>query len=97
MLALVVLEVLALALWFSGTAAGPGMLREAAQAGAGFQAMLTGAVQAGFELALGLLRLLGRRCGMDVVVDDDALRGTRDGVEHFFCGPGCREHYLAGA
>lgn len=36
-------------------------------------------------------------CGMDVVVDHDALRGTRDGVEHFFCGPGCREHFLAGA
>ncbi|MFC0384424.1 MFS transporter [Muricoccus vinaceus] len=47
---IVAAQVLALALWFSGTAAGPGMLREAAQAGAGFQAMLTGAVQAGFVL-----------------------------------------------
>lgn len=36
-------------------------------------------------------------CGMDVVVDADALRGTRDGVEHFFCGTGCRDSYLAGA
>ena len=40
---------LALSLWFSGTAAGPGMAREAASAaGAGFQSWLTGAVQAGF-------------------------------------------------
>lgn len=36
-------------------------------------------------------------CGMDVVVDDDALRGVRDGREWFFCGAGCRESYLAGA
>jgi xanthine dehydrogenase accessory factor len=36
-------------------------------------------------------------CGMDVVVDADALRGTRDGVEYFFCGTGCRDSYLAGA
>jgi xanthine dehydrogenase accessory factor len=36
-------------------------------------------------------------CGMDVVIDADALRGTRDGVEHFFCGTGCRDSYLAGA
>lgn len=35
-------------------------------------------------------------CGMDVVVDDDALRGVRDGQEWFFCGAGCRESYLAG-
>lgn len=42
-------QVLALSLWFSGTAAGPGMAREAAAAaGAGFQSLLTGAVQAGF-------------------------------------------------
>ena len=40
-------QVLAFALWFSGTAAGPGMAREAAL-DAGFQAWLTGAVQAGF-------------------------------------------------
>ena len=46
-LALIVLaQVLALALWFSGTAAGPGMAREAPDLGAGFQAWLTGAVQA---------------------------------------------------
>ncbi|WP_380165451.1 XdhC family protein [Jannaschia sp. R86511] len=36
-------------------------------------------------------------CGMDVVVDADALRGTRDGREWFFCGRGCQESYLAGA
>jgi MFS family permease len=48
-LALIVLaQVLALALWFSGTAAGPGMARESATLDAGFQAWLTGAVQAGF-------------------------------------------------
>lgn len=42
-------QVLTLALWFSGTAAGPGMVREAAGAiGPGFQALLTNAVQAGF-------------------------------------------------
>jgi MFS family permease len=49
-----VAQVLALSLWFSGTAAGPGMARdtvaEAAAVGAGFQALLTGAVQAGFVL-----------------------------------------------
>ena len=44
-------QVLALSLWFSGTAAGPGMVREAgAAAGSGFQASLTSAVQAGFVL-----------------------------------------------
>lgn len=49
-LALITLaQVLALSLWFSGTAAGPGMARDAAAAvGPGFQAWLTGAVQAGF-------------------------------------------------
>ncbi|GGG43933.1 MFS transporter [Caldovatus sediminis] len=47
---LVLAQVLALGLWFSGTAAGPGMAAEAgAEAvGPGFQAWLTGAVQAGF-------------------------------------------------
>lgn len=43
-------QVLALSLWFSGTAAGPGMLSEAAAVGGGFQALLTSAVQAGFVL-----------------------------------------------
>ena len=43
-------QVLALALWFSGTAAGPDMARESAAIGPGFQALLTGAVQAGFVL-----------------------------------------------
>ena len=41
-------EVLALSLWFSGTAAGPGLLAEAHAPVAGFQAWLTSAVQAGF-------------------------------------------------
>src|SRR5690349_11137352 len=43
-------QVLVLALWFSGTAAGPGMLRAAADPVPGFQAWLTSAVQAGFVL-----------------------------------------------
>src|SRR3954447_293523 len=43
-------EVLAGSLWFSGTAAGPGLLREAQAAIPGFQAWLTSAVQAGFVL-----------------------------------------------
>jgi MFS family permease len=41
-------QVLALSIWFSGTAAGPGMLAEAGGLGAGFQALMTSAVQAGF-------------------------------------------------
>jgi len=45
-----VAQVLVLALWFSGTAAGPGMLREASEAIPSFQAWLTSAVQAGFVI-----------------------------------------------
>lgn len=43
-------EILALALWFSGTAAGPGLIAEATAPVAGFQPWLTSAVQAGFVL-----------------------------------------------
>lgn len=43
-------EILALALWFSGTAAGPGLIAEALSPVAGFQSWLTSAVQAGFVL-----------------------------------------------
>ncbi len=43
-------QVLALSLWFSSTAAGPGMLAEAPWRGDGFQALLTSSVQAGFVL-----------------------------------------------
>ena len=43
-------QVLALSLWFSGTAAGPGLLREASRALPGFQSWLTSSVQAGFVL-----------------------------------------------
>jgi MFS family permease len=43
-------QVLALSLWFSGTAAGPGLLREASGAVPGFQSWLTSSVQAGFVL-----------------------------------------------
>ncbi|HVE28474.1 MAG TPA: XdhC family protein [Mycobacteriales bacterium] len=35
-------------------------------------------------------------CGMTVVVMPDAPHLTLDGVEHWFCGPGCRDHYAAG-
>lgn len=45
---IVLAEVLALSLWFSGTAAGPGLLAEAQAPVAGFQAWLTSSVQAGF-------------------------------------------------
>ena len=41
-------QILALSLWFSGTAAGPGMARTGMSVGPGFQALLTSAVQAGF-------------------------------------------------
>ena len=47
LLLIVAAQVLALALWFSGTAAGPSMAQEAALP-AGFLAWLTSAVQAGF-------------------------------------------------
>ncbi len=43
-------QVLALSLWFSGTAAGPGMVREMPDIGAGYVALLTSAVQVGFVL-----------------------------------------------
>jgi MFS family permease len=43
-------QVLALSLWFSGTVAGPGLLREASGAVPGFQSWLTSSVQAGFVL-----------------------------------------------
>lgn len=49
LLLITVAQVLALSLWFSGTAAGPGMAA-AAPLPAGFLAWLTGAVQAGFVL-----------------------------------------------
>lgn len=35
-------------------------------------------------------------CGMTVVVMPDTPQLTVDGVEHWFCGPGCRDHYAAG-
>jgi MFS family permease len=49
LLLIVLAQVLALALWFSGTAAGPAMAREAPLP-AGFLAWLTGGVQLGFVL-----------------------------------------------
>ena len=55
-------QVLVLSLWFSGTAAGPGMARET-ELPPGFQALLTSAVQAGFvagTLACAILALPDR-------------------------------------
>ena len=43
-------QVMALALWFSGTAAGPDMARESGTVGPGFLGLLTVAVQVGFVL-----------------------------------------------
>ena len=58
-LALITLaQVLALSLWFSGTAAGPGMAREATLSPS-FLALLTSAVQAGFVLGTLLSAVLG--------------------------------------
>ena len=51
-------QVLALSLWFSGTAAGPGMAL-AGHAAPGFQAWLSGAVQAGFVLGTLISAVLG--------------------------------------
>ena len=36
-------------------------------------------------------------CGMTVVVMPDTPHLTIDGVDHWFCGPGCRDHYAASA
>ena len=36
-------------------------------------------------------------CGMTVVVMPDTPYLTIDGVDHWFCGPGCRDHYAASA
>ncbi len=35
-------------------------------------------------------------CGMTVVVMPDTPHLTVEGVDHWFCGPGCRDHYAAG-
>jgi xanthine dehydrogenase accessory factor len=35
-------------------------------------------------------------CGMTVVVMPDTPHLTVDGVEHWFCGSGCRDHYATG-
>ena len=34
-------------------------------------------------------------CGMTVVVSAQALHAEVDGVDHYFCGAGCRRAYLA--
>jgi xanthine dehydrogenase accessory factor len=35
-------------------------------------------------------------CGMTVTIMPDTPHLTVEGVEHWFCGPGCRDHYAAG-
>jgi xanthine dehydrogenase accessory factor len=34
-------------------------------------------------------------CGMTVTVASDTPHVTLDGVEHWFCNPGCRDHFVA--
>ena len=51
-------QVLALSLWFAGTAAGPAMARAGAVLSPGFQAWLTSAVQAGFVVGTLISALL---------------------------------------
>ena len=36
-------------------------------------------------------------CGMAVEIKAGALTADRDGVTHYFCGPGCRDAFLASA
>lgn len=36
-------------------------------------------------------------CGMTVTTDPDTPRLHRDGVDHWFCGQGCRDRFAAGA
>lgn len=33
-------------------------------------------------------------CGMTVTIGPDTAHATRDGVEHWFCNPGCRDRFL---
>jgi xanthine dehydrogenase accessory factor len=33
-------------------------------------------------------------CGMTVTIGPDTARATVDGVEHWFCNPGCRDRFL---
>jgi xanthine dehydrogenase accessory factor len=33
-------------------------------------------------------------CGMTVVIGPGTAHATVDGVEHWFCGPGCRDHFV---
>ena len=35
-------------------------------------------------------------CGMAVTVGDDTPHAAVDGVEHWFCGPGCRDRFVQG-
>ena len=34
-------------------------------------------------------------CGMSVTIGPDAIHATVNGVDHWFCCPGCRKHFLA--
>ena len=35
-------------------------------------------------------------CGMTVTITPDTPHATVDGVDVWFCNPGCRDHHLAG-
>ena len=33
-------------------------------------------------------------CGMTVTIGPDTPHAVVDGVEHWFCGPGCRDRFV---
>lgn len=82
-------QVLVLSLWFSGTAAGPGMAREAALP-AGFQALLTSGVQAGFVVGTLVSALLALPDRFDPrrVFAASALLGAAANAAILFLPPG---------
>ena len=89
LLLIVSAQVLAMALWFSGTAAGPAMAREAPLA-PGFLAWLTGAVQLGFVLGtLGSAALaLPDRLDARRLIAAAALFGAAANAAILFLPPG---------
>ena len=90
-----------LALWFSGTAAGPGMAREAAETAPGFQALLTAAVQAGFvagTLASAALAVAAKRIrkSVDMVSEKRCASGDASTSMPKAClAPGARSGSIA--
>jgi len=43
------------------------------------------------------VRVVDPVCGMTVIVGADTPHAVVQGHEHWFCGPGCRDHYVAAA